>query len=81
MKFNSEADANGPTISAKTFNGTTVYLDLAFQFGLKRTPADVYALYLDYGHDYTDFFVRVRPPPPPSPFSTHSACTPAFLSP
>lgn len=60
MRFNAEEGSNGPTITAKTFNGTSVELDMAFQYGLSRTAEDVSALYLTYGTDYARFFAKVR---------------------
>lgn len=58
VKFNSEVDADGGTISARTFNGSTVWLDMAFQFGLVKDPQEVFDLYMTYGSEYKRFFVK-----------------------
>lgn len=58
VKFNSEEDAHGSTVTARTFNGTAVALDLAFQYELERTPAAVSTLYATFGDDFERFFVK-----------------------
>ena len=60
IKFNSEEDASGPTISAKTYTGTSVALDMAFQFQLIRTPEAVAKVHATFGTDFARFYMKVR---------------------
>lgn len=56
VKFNSEEDADGPLVSAKTFNGTSITMGFSAQYGLKRDAQALYDLYMRYGQDYQKFF-------------------------
>ena len=58
IKFNSEEDASGPTISAKTYTGTSVALDMAFQFQLVRTPEAVAKVHATFGTDFARFYMK-----------------------
>jgi regulator of protease activity HflC (stomatin/prohibitin superfamily) len=44
---------------ARTSDGLQVFLELSFQYRLKTTAADIFALYNDFEDDYEEAYARI----------------------